>query len=416
MKRKRLIYIAVTMFFALVGLLAVQFYWAKRISTMSREFVHTNVEAAMQDVAAQTEGGLLAHLSLFDPLLAETQVQQLAPQIDKAVEEALQRHHLRIRAEWGIYSTYSSKLIVQKSGDYGVQLLQSPYSYRIFSDIDAPYPFVLLAYVPARAASLLPQMWYLAAFSVALLLLLLYSFVYTLISIWKQKKLTEMKSDLINHVTHEIKTPVSTIALICESFDDPDVHYDEEGLTEVLGIIKQENKRLETLTRQIIEISKMEEGAYFLNKTRFSLHKAIEEAVNNTGFQVMHKGGRIVTRFDAANDEIEGDRTHIVHILSNLIDNANKYCDEKPLIEISTRNEEGAIYVDVKDNGIGIAKANLKRIFEKLYRVPTGNLHNVKGFGLGLSYVKSIMQQHGGEVWVESELKQGSTFHLKFRQ
>ena len=157
-------------------------------------------------------------------------------------------------------------------------------------------------------------------------------------------------------------------------------------------------------------------GAYFLNKTRFSLHKAIEEAVNNTGFQVMHKGGRIETHFDAQNDEIEGDRTHIVHILSNLIDNANKYCDEKPLIEISTRGAEGAIYVDVKDNGIGIAKANQKRIFDKLYRVPTGNLHDVKGFGLGLSYVKSIMQQHGGEVWVDSELKQGSTFHLKFRQ
>ena len=259
-------------------------------------------------------------------------------------------------------------------------------------------------------------MWYLTLSSVFLFALLIYTFLYTLVSIWKQKKLTEMKSDFINHVTHEIKTPVSTIALICESFDDPDVHYDQAGLKNVLDIIRHENQRLQSLSGQIIQISKLESGDYFLNRTRFEMCKAIEEAVNNTGFQVMHKNGRIHTSFEAENDWVVGDRTHIVHIISNLIDNANKYCQEKPLIEISTFNTPGGLQVDVKDNGIGIAKSNLKKIFDKLYRVPTGNKHDVKGFGLGLSYVASIMKQHGGKVWVESELKEGSVFHLFFPQ
>ncbi len=336
--------------------------------------------------------------------------------VDSLVSSALESRQVRTRVEWGFYSTYSSKLIMQKTGNYGVQLLQSDFSCRLYPRHESGYPFFLFLYFPDRMAFLMSQIWYLVLASVFLFALLIYTFSYTLVSIWKQKKLTEMKSDFINHVTHEIKTPVSTISLICESFNDPDVHYDEAGLKNVLGIIQHENQRLQSLSSQIIQISKMERGDYFLNKTRFGMHRAIEEAVNNTGFQVMHNNGRIITHFNAENDEVEGDRTHIVHIISNLIDNANKYCVEKPVIEITTSNVEGGFQIDVKDNGIGIAKSNLKKIFEKLYRVPTGNKHDVKGFGLGLSYVASIMKQHGGKVWVESELKQGSVFHLLFPQ
>lgn len=523
---------------ALLGLLSVQYYWTKRIVHLNREFLVSNVDAAMQEVVSQMDRGtlfehhsrvrvrkrvqkkvdslnfriremrlryaslldqkagfiwladgscrltsspvlqvewkdtlsgmsfsssyvqyvpgmefpgtdllasgpekreirqeyermrqerddLLYSLSLMDDLLGrslrepvqwELEFRNMAPILDSLVEDAARRHHLRTGLEWGIYSAYSSKLILQKTGNYGVQLLKSPFSYRLYPNHETAYPFSILAYVPNRTSFLLSQMWYLVVSSFLLLVLLLYTFSYTLVSIWKQKKLTEMKSDFINHMTHEIKTPVSTIALICESFDDPDVHYDKEGLGNVLNIIRHENQRLESLSRQIIQISKMEQGDYFLNKTRFELHKAIEEAVNNTGFQVMHRNGSIQTRLEAENDWIEGDRTHIVHIISNLIDNANKYCVEKPLIRISTCNENHGIRVDVKDNGIGIAKSNLDKIFDKLYRVPTGNKHDVKGFGLGLSYVRSIMQQHGGKVWVESELRQGSVFHLFFLQ
>lgn len=347
-------------------------------------------------------------------------------ELDSIITSALVAHNLNTACEWGVYSSYSSKLLLQKTGRYGLELLQSPLIYRLFPSQPTDYPTYLMLYFPNRLAFIFAQMWYLVLASLVLFVLLIYIFVYTVVSIWRQKRLTEMKSDFINHVTHEIKTPVSTIALVCESLDDPDMHYDQEGLKELLRIIRHENQRLQSLSGQIIQISKMEKGDYFLNKTEFSLHKAIEEAVNNTGFQVMHKNGRIVTHLEAQNDLITGDRTHIVHIISNLIDNANKYCTEKPLIEIFTRNGEGGVYVDVKDNGIGIAKANQKKIFEKLYRVPTGNLHDVKGFGLGLSYVASIMKQHGGRVWVESEYavktsdknqpKTGSVFHLFFTQ
>lgn len=336
--------------------------------------------------------------------------------LDSLIGSALASHNLNTTCEWGVYSSYSSKLLLQKTGKYGLELLQSPLTYRLFPSQPTNYPTYLLLYFPNRLSFIFSQMWYLVVASVVLFVLLIYIFVYTLASIWKQKRLSEMKTDFINHVTHEIKTPVSTIALICESLDDPDMDYDKAGLRNLFQIIRNENQRLQSLSGQIIQISKMEKGDYFLNKTEFSLHKAVEEAVNNTGFQVMHKNGRIVVHLDAGNDMVFGDRTHIVHIISNLIDNANKYCTEKPLIEIFTHNVEGGIQIDVKDNGIGIAKANQKKIFEKLYRVPTGNLHDVKGFGLGLSYVASIMKQHGGRVWVESEPKEGSVFHLFFAQ
>lgn len=336
--------------------------------------------------------------------------------IDTLISHCLEEKHIRTLFEWGIYSSFNGKLIIQKTGNYGVQLLKSKFGYRLYPNRQTDYPVFLFLYFPDRLSFLLSQIWYLLLSSFFLFALLMYTFTYTLVSIWKQRKLTEMKSDFINHVTHEIKTPVSTISLICESFDDPDVHYDREGIENVMKIIRHENQRLQSLSRQIIQISKMESGDIFLNKTVFSLHKAIEEAANNTGFQVMHKNGRIVTRLEASDDRIEGDRTHIVHIISNLIDNANKYCQEKPLIEITTRNVDGGIQVDVKDNGIGIAKSNFGKIFDKLYRVPTGNKHDVKGFGLGLSYVASIMRLHKGKVWLESELRQGSVFHLFFPQ
>ena len=533
MSKKTLVYIALTMFMALAGLISVQIYWTRSIFAQNEEYLKVSVNEAMQEVATSLEdlvlseqmnriqnhrrlmreidsvnriladwrqqyasvlekpGGiqldadgryrltdepvmrvewrdtvagvqfsgsfvqadytsayglsdvqkdgirqeydrlvsyrddLLYASCMIDKLLRaswreapERELgQRVAPRlIDSLLVSALDARQVRTEVEWGVFSTYSGKLVLQKSGDYGLQLLQSGFHCRLYPRQRTEYPFVLYLYFPDRLGFLVSQIWYLILASVLLFALLIYTFSYTLVSIWKQKKLTEMKSDFINHVTHEIKTPVSTIALICESFDDPDVHYDEEGLKNVLHIIQHENQRLQALSSQIIQISKMEKGDYFLNKTRFGMHRAIEEAVNNTGFQVMHNNGRIVTRLEAENDEVYGDRTHIVHIISNLIDNANKYCTERPYIEIKTSDVEGGLQIDVKDNGIGIAKSNQKKIFEKLYRVPTGNKHDVKGFGLGLSYVASIMRQHGGKVWVDSELKQGSVFHLFFPQ
>lgn len=252
--------------------------------------------------------------------------------------------------------------------------------------------------------------------SFILVSILVFVFIYTLYSIISQQKLTTMKNDFINHVTHEIKTPISTISLICESFNDSDMHYDKQSTLDAIKIIQHESDRLSSLSRQIIELSKLENGDYFLNKTNFDLHQAIDDAINNTGFQVMHKKGKIYLNLSAQNSWIFGDKTHITHIISNIIDNANKYNSEKPSIHISSQNVKNGIQIDIQDNGIGINKQHLKKIFNKLYRIPTGNTHDIKGFGLGLSYVKSIVLQHQGKVWVESEPKKGSTFHLFFPQ
>ncbi|MEG1762815.1 MAG: HAMP domain-containing sensor histidine kinase, partial [Bacteroidales bacterium] len=261
---------------------------------------------------------------------------------------------------------------------------------------------------------ILSQVWYLFVASILLLGLQIFVFSYTLRLVIRQKKLSELKNDFINHITHEIKTPISTISLICESFDDVEIKHTPSETIQLISIIKQESQRLQSLSAQIIEISKLERGQYLLTKTTFNLHKALDEAINNVDYQVAHHNGKIICLYNAENDLIDGDRTHIIHIISNLIDNANKYTQNAPRIVLETKNVDQSILVSISDNGIGISKQNFKKIFEKLYRVPTGDTYNVKGFGLGLSYVKSIVEKHHGKITVESDSKSGSKFTISF--
>ena len=241
-------------------------------------------------------------------------------------------------------------------------------------------------------------------------------YAYTLYKMFQNRKLSEIKTDFINNITHEIKTPISTIALVCEALEDSDVEKNEETIKQFAGLIKKENERLKTLSDHIIEISKLERGQLLMNKIPMHIHDAINAAIQNMDYQIKHNNGKIMTAFNATNDLINGDFVHIVNVFTNLIDNANKYSNGFPIIEISTQNTPKGIEIQVKDNGIGIPKNQLKKIFETLYRVPTGNIHSVKGFGLGLSYVNQVITKHKGEIFVESQPKKGSIFKISYQQ
>jgi len=239
-------------------------------------------------------------------------------------------------------------------------------------------------------------------------------FAYTIQVIFTQKKLSEMKTDFVNNMTHEFKTPIATISLAVDSITSPMILSKQDKVKRFAGIIKQENKRMLAQVEKVLQMALLDKKDFKLNLDFVDLHEVIEQAVTNSHLQAEKKGGFVTSKLQATQSRIEGDLTHISNIIHNLLDNANKYSREIPEIMVSTRDVPSGIEVVVKDNGIGLSKEARKNIFDKFYRVHTGNVHDVKGFGLGLTYVKTMMTAHKGQIDVKSELGKGSSFILTF--
>lgn len=244
------------------------------------------------------------------------------------------------------------------------------------------------------------------------ILVAVFSFYYSISTIMKQKKLSEMKNDFISNMTHEFKTPISTISLACEVLSDKTIQKSPERIDNFIKMIGDENKRLSVLVENILQTAILDKGELKLRIQDVNIHSIIENVIVNIRLQVENKEGDLITNLSARNPIIKGDRLHITNIIFNLVDNALKYSIEKPEIKISTKNNYSGVLITVEDNGIGISKENQKRIFDTMYRVPTGNIHNVKGFGLGLSYVKTVVEKHGGIISVDSTLGKGSIFTI----
>lgn len=242
--------------------------------------------------------------------------------------------------------------------------------------------------------------------------LILVFFGFTLSVIIRQKRISEVKTDFINNMTHELKTPISTIGLSSETLLKEDFGNDPERLKRYAGIIYKENKRLETQVERVLSIAKLNKNELSLKLEKVAVHEMLEEAADSFRFNQMSEGGAINLKLKATTDVLKGDQVHLMNIFFNLIDNAVKYAVESPVINIETINHKKGIIINIEDKGIGIKKEYLKQIFEKFYRVPTGNVHNVKGFGLGLYYVKTIVEAHSGTINVRSELEKGTLFSI----
>ena len=251
--------------------------------------------------------------------------------------------------------------------------------------------------------------------SMVLILIILGTFIYSIRVIQNQKKNTRIKTDFINNMTHELKTPIATIGLACEALTDKNIKLDNTSQNRFLKTIKSENERLGKLVENVLESSVSVKASPELKLEVFNIEEVIKKAIKSIQLSYNTRNGKIKTDFLAQNKIIEADKLHITNVIYNLLDNSLKYSSKSPLVTISTRDVIGGLIIRIKDNGIGIAKDNHKRIFEKLFRVPTGDLHNVKGFGLGLSYVKSIINLHNGKIMVESKLGNGSTFTVNLK-
>ncbi|MGQ0829704.1 MAG: ATP-binding protein [Bacteroidota bacterium] len=291
-------------------------------------------------------------------------------------------------------------------------LYASPYKINLSPDNIFIKPQFLSVSFPNQNRYLLRSMWMLLLVSFAFLLAIIFSFYYSITTIFKQKKLSEIKNDFISNMTHEFKTPISTISLACEVLGDTTVEKSPERVNNYVKMIGDENKRLSLLVENILQTAILDKGQFKLKIQPMDIHLLIEQTIVNIKLQVENKEGEITKELKAKNTIIRADRVHVTNIIFNLIDNALKYSNEKPRIKISSHNDAKGVYISVEDNGIGISKENQKRIFDTMYRVPTGNIHNVKGFGLGLSYVKAVAEKHGGSISVSSEPGKGSTFSV----
>ncbi|HUX84620.1 MAG TPA: HAMP domain-containing sensor histidine kinase, partial [Chitinophagaceae bacterium] len=247
-------------------------------------------------------------------------------------------------------------------------------------------------------------------------LILITAFALTVSTMLRQKKISEIKSDFINNMTHELKTPLATISLAVDAIVNEKVMASQDKIKYFTGIIKEENRRMHSQVENILQSALLEKKEIKLNIEEVDLHQAVRKSIANFQLQLQHKHAELETRFSAEHTMIHADQGHLGNVISNLLDNAIKYSREKPQITISTENVPGGILLSIADNGIGMSKETQAKIFEKFYRAHTGNLHNVKGFGLGLAYVKAIMDAHHGKVSVESRPAAGSKFTLEFRQ
>ena len=277
-------------------------------------------------------------------------------------------------------------------------------------------PLEIRIYFPNRKQFVWNEIWLIAAVALLVVVLMIISFYIMYNTLISQRNLSEMKSDFISNMTHEFKTPISTISLACEAMKDKDMSTNLGPDNPFVNMIQEENKRLESLVESILQSAVIEKGELKLHLQPLDMNALIHGVLNKVNMRVQAMGGKLHNELSVGIAPVFGDKIHLTNVVNNLLDNALKYCDKTPDIHVRSFTKDNAVHIEIKDNGIGIRKEHIARIFDKLYRVPTGNVHNVKGFGLGLSYVKSITDLHEGDIKVESQPGIGSTFTLKLKR
>jgi two-component system phosphate regulon sensor histidine kinase PhoR len=347
-------------------------------------------------------------------------------QIEDIINRSFHAYDLdNVKFEFGI-ATVTGAGIMEKQSKNFVQVYQenSPKNYPYQVALNAPSGSetenlslneILIVIVMNYQSMVFESLWFPIISAVVFTLLIMAAFYLTVSTMLRQKKLSEIKNDFINNMTHEFKTPLATISLAVDALRNDKVVSDKEKMSYFSGIIKEENKRMNRQVETILKAALMDKQEVQLLMRPVHAHQVIKEVVENFTLQLEEKNGKAELMLNAEHDFINADEVHFANLINNLIDNAIKYSkeDQPPLIKITTHSTEKNLVMVIEDNGIGMNKETVKRVFEKFYRAHTGNLHNVKGFGLGLSYVRTMVEAHGGQIKVESVLGKGSTFTIE---
>lgn len=298
------------------------------------------------------------------------------------------------------------------TADHANDLLKSDHMVRLFPGRLVKDEVILSVIFPNKRDFVLGNMTWLLVSSLLFSLIVLATFGLSLFFIIRQKKISEMRADFINNMTHEFKTPIATISLAADTITNPRVINDEAGIKHFVGMIKKENSRMNRQVETILQIASLDKQDIDFRFGDVPVHSIIERAAEAMEIHIQQKNGTLKLQLNAIDSVIYGDSEHLTNLVHNLLDNANKYSTGEPDITVSTMNRDAGIVLSVSDKGIGMSKAVQTRIFERFYRQPAGNIHNVKGFGLGLSYVKSIVDAHKGIIEVNSEPYKGTRFDI----
>lgn len=312
--------------------------------------------------------------------------------------------------EFGIYSNGIATKI--KSKDFKFDK-DATFNIPVFTDNEGNSKYKLLVTFPHKKRFLLSELVSITILSIVFTLIILIAYTSALNQLIRQRQISEIKTDFINNMTHEFKTPIATINLALDAIKNPKIIEDKEKVFKYLQMIRDENKRMHAQVENVLRISKLEKKELDIEKGSSNVEEVIYDAIEHVNLILEDRGGEISNHFEAARTTVLINEVHFTNVIVNILENAIKYSPDTPKIDIYTENIKDMILIKVKDQGLGMSKVAQKRVFEKFYREHTGDLHNVKGHGLGLAYVKRIVEDHNGQVFVESEKGKGSTFIIK---
>ncbi len=406
---------------ALSGIIITQFYWVKDALEMKSEQFHQNVSLGLKRVVNQVMS--LQHdsataskiLNLGDDQNYHKQfIRSLdATLIESMINSEFKNLELCDVYYYGIYELGTTDFVLLSNEAYEQKILNSKHKAQI-SCIFQKEKFILAVYFPLQRPFIFSRMQIHIVLSGIFMLIVIAGFWLTARSYLRQKKLAEVKTDFVNNMTHEFKTPIATISFTSEILNKNDIKTNPEKVSNYSEIIYSEAQRLKNQVDQVLQVAILDRNDYRLNLVEVDIHEVILLLVDRMALPVEDRGGKMMNRLNAAQHFVVGDRYHITNILNNLLDNANKYSPQKPEITVSTHSNRKGIYIAVDDRGIGISDKDMGEIFKKFHRVSTGDIHDVKGFGIGLYYVKAMVHAHGGKIEVKSKPGKGSTFIVWF--
>jgi len=330
--------------------------------------------------------------------------------LSKLLDKKLNENNIDIDFEYAIYH----KDLATKVQTENFELYtESTFEVPIFLDSNDESEYKLYVNFPERSKFILSSILGMTLLSVIFITIIIIAYTSAIYQLIKQRKISQIKTDFINNMTHEFKTPIATINLALDAIRNPKIINDEDKVKRYLKMIKDENKRMHAQVENVLRISKLEKNELNISKDKVDLHDIIEDAITHIQLIVESRNGYIKTKLDAPISSVLANETHFTNVIVNILDNAVKYSDDEPKISMSTENVGNSIILSISDQGNGMPKSVQKRVFEKFYREHTGDVHNVKGHGLGLAYVKRIVDDHSGHVRVESEKGKGSTFIIE---
>ncbi|HVX52330.1 MAG TPA: HAMP domain-containing sensor histidine kinase [Chitinophagaceae bacterium] len=419
---------------SIVGIIIIQLSWFSNLFQVTEESFLDKIDKTMYDVtrelAKPSAPGNLMNLQrksqLFPNSLdfgnvrhAPISEHYTTAEVYNKLKRAFVKEGLKkLNFEFAITSEGDNYLLEMQSKNYIETSVDTLHTFQRIMPVSAEInPFIdgsayeqLVIAIPDFRTQVWQSLIWMVAGAALFTLIVIAAFYITVKTMLVQRKLSLIKSDFINNMTHELKTPLATISLAVDAVRNEKVQKDPGKLQYFSGIIKEESKRMNKHVETILQAGLMEKQDIKMNMVLVSVHDVIKKVTDGFQLQLQEKNGKIELFFNAADDMVVADESHFTNMINNLVDNAVKYSKENPLIRITTHNTSKSLVIRIDDNGIGMSKETVKRIFEKFYRAHTGNIHNVKGFGLGMSYVKTVVDTIKGKIKVDSTLGKGSTF------